>query len=337
MKAVSTPEEQLPGPVFRNDDVLANAAMLYYKDGLTQNEIALRMRVSRATVVNYLRLARDLNIVDIRINGRSFSASNLSKELRDKFGLTDVYVADFCPDSGGSAKDQASGINRHVARVGAAALYEILQPGEMLGVAWGETMQFLSEEVPRRKIENLTVCQMIGSMDSPLVSSAESCAIRISSRLGANCFTLHAPAILTSKDLAEALRNEPVIRNQLKKFTAFDRTLFSVGSCDPAAFTVQSSITSKADFRWYKKQGAVAVLCGRFIDAEGNHIEGEMDARMIAITLSQVKAKGSGILVAGGAGKVGAIRATLAGGYVSHLVTDNQTARGLLEGDGGGS
>ncbi len=325
-----TPEGQNTSPAFRSDDILANAAMLYYKDGLTQNEIALRMRVSRATVVNYLRLAREHNIVDIRINGRSFASSSLSKELRDKFGLTDVYVADFCPHAAGASATHATEINRHVARVGAAALYEILQPGEIVGVAWGETMQFLSEAVPRRAIENLTVCQMIGSMDSPLVSSAESCAIRISSRLGAECYTLHAPAILTTKELAEALRNEPVIKNQLKKFGAFDRTIFSVGSCDPSAFTVQSSITSKSDFKWYKKQGAVAVLCGRFIDAQGDHIKGEMDTRLIGVTLAQVKAKASGILVAGGPGKTCAIHATLKGGYASHLVTDDATARSLM-------
>ena len=39
----------------RNDHLLANVALLYYGEGLTQNEIATRMGVSRASVVNYLR------------------------------------------------------------------------------------------------------------------------------------------------------------------------------------------------------------------------------------------------------------------------------------------
>ncbi len=314
----------------RDDSVLANAALLYYKEGLTQNEIALRLGVSRPTVINYLRLAREQNIVDIRINGASFAVSSLSKELRDKYGLVDVYVAEFGPDRRSPTANLSTLRNQHVARVGAMALHEILQPGDVVGVAWGETIHFLAEEVPRRKIADLTVCQMIGSMTSPLISTAESCAIRISSRLSADCYTLHAPAILTTPELAEALRNEPVIRTQLEKFNSFDRTIFSVGNCDADTHIVQTSITSKSEFDWYTAQGAVGVLCGRFIDDDGNHIIGQMDDRMIGITLSEVKSKGSGVLVAGGPAKLNAIRATLKGGYVSHLVVDDDTARGLM-------
>lgn len=313
----------------RNDGVLANAAMLYYKEGLTQNEIALRMGVSRATVVNYLRLAREMNIVDIRVNGTSFSTSNLSKELRDKFALKDIYIADYSPPDD-TAGNHASLVNQHVARVGAMALHDIVQPGEVLGVAWGETIHFLAEEVPRQKIDNLTVCQMIGSMKSPLISTAESCAIRISSRFGADCYTLHAPAVLTTPELAEALRNEPIIKSQLARFDEFDRTVFSVGNCDANTHIVQTAIASKADFDWYKSQGAVGVLCGRFIDVDGNHIEGSMDDRMIGITLAELRRKASGTLVAGGPSKLRAIQATLAGGYVSHLVIDNETAQQLM-------
>ncbi|MEP3279884.1 MAG: sugar-binding transcriptional regulator [Stappiaceae bacterium] len=312
-----------------HDSVLATAAMLYYKESLTQNEIALRLGVSRPTVINYLRLAREQKIVDIRINGAAFTASNLSRELREKFKLKDVYVADFAPDP--ESENYKAGINRHVARVGAMALHDILQPGDLVGVAWGETMQFLSEDVPYRLIENLTVCQLIGSMSTPLVSAAESVAIRISSRLAAECFTLHAPAVLSTPELAEALRQEPAIRNQLEKLGFLDRAIFSVGNCDSDTPMVQMAITNKDEFDWYRNNGAVGVLCGYFIDKNGQHVKGPVDNRMIGVTLDQVRATGAGILVAGGVAKFNAIQATLNGGYVSHLVTDDLTARRLLD------
>ncbi|MFK8033810.1 MAG: sugar-binding transcriptional regulator [Hyphomicrobiales bacterium] len=317
-------------PVQRNDAVLANAAILYYKEGLTQNEIAKRMGVSRATVVNYLRLARENNIVDIRINGASFSSSKLSKDLKDKFRLRDVYVADYTPDDADSWDNKIENLNRHVARVGAAALYDILKPNDIMGVAWGETIHFLSEEISRGRIEGLTVCQMIGSMKTPLLSAAETCAIRIASRLGADCNTLHTPAVLSSAKLASALRAEPTIKGQLEKFSEFTRTVFSVGNCDINTHVVRSSITTEEEFGWYKSRGAVGVLCGRFIDERGGHIGGSMDDRMIGISLEELRNLNSGILVAGGVEKLSAIRATLAGNYVSHLVVDEKTARELL-------
>lgn len=314
----------------RNDAVLANAAILYYKEGLTQNEIAKRMGVSRATVVTYLRLARENNIVDIRVNGASFSSSKLSKDLKDKFSLNDAYVADYTPDDADGADRRIENLNKHVARVGAAALYDILKPNDVVGVAWGETIHFLSEELSRGRIEGLTVCQMIGSMKTPLLSAAETCAIRIASRLGADCNTLHTPAVLSSAELAAALRAEPIIKSQLEKFSEFTRTIFSVGNCDANTHIVRSSITTGEEFQWYKSRGAVGVLCGRFIDEQGEHIAGSMDDRMIGITLDELRQLNCGVLVAGGPEKLSAIRATLAGKYVSHLVVDENTARQLL-------
>lgn len=313
------------------DSVLANAAILYYKEGLTQNEIALRLGVSRPTVINYLRLAREQNIVDIRISGASFAVSNLSRELRSKLGLVDVYIANFVEE--GEAEDAAHRVhmNRHVAQVGAMALHEILQPGEIVGVAWGETMQFLSNEAPYRIIDDLTLCQLIGSMNTPVVSTAEDCTINLASRLGAVCHTLHAPAILSSSELATALRNEPVIKKQLDRLTSLDRSIFSVGGCQTDSTIVQSAIATEDEFEWYINKGAVGVLCGRFIDEAGEHIAGPIDDRMIGIDLHHLKRKGNGLLVAGGPAKFDAVTATLAGGYVSHLVTDERTAQRLLE------
>lgn len=313
------------------DSILANTAVLYYKEGLTQNEIAMRLGVSRPTVINYLRLAREQKIVDIRINGASFAVSNTSRKLRARFNLADVYIASFTAGGDPAEIVYKAQINRHVAQVGAMALHDILQPGEMVGIAWGETIYHLANEAPYGIIDNLTVCQMIGSMTTPLVSTAEGCAISLASRLGAECHTLHAPAILTSSKLAASLRKEPVIMEQLERLKTIDRSIFSVGNCDSDTPIVQSAITTDEEFDWYRAQGAVGVLCGRFIDCSGAHIRGPMDDRMIGIDLSDLKERANGLLVAGGPAKFEAISATLKGGYVSHLVTDEQTARALLE------
>ena len=315
----------------RNDAVLANVAILYYKDGLTQSEIAKRIGVSRATVVNYLRQAREQNIVDIRINGTSFSVSKLSKDLREAFGLEDVYVASVFPGPDVNPEKLAKDIRRHVARVGAMAVYDLVQPGDVLGVAWGETIQWLSEEMPRGNVRNLTICQMIGSMKSPLLPASETSSIRIASSLGAECYTLHAPAILSSKEIAEALKNEPIIHAQLQKLTELTKVLFSVGNSSETTHLVQSGIASTEELRWYRQHGAVGVICGRFIDAQGQHVVGEMDSRMIGVTPAGIKAVDCGIMVASGAEKIEAIKAALAGHYAKYLVTDETTGKLLLD------
>ncbi len=314
----------------RDDSLLANVAILYYKDGLTQSDIAQRLGVSRASVVNYLRQAREQNLVDIRINGASFSVSRLSTDLRDAYGLEDVYIATAYPDADDGPEKLSATLRRQVARVGAMAVYDLLQPGDVLGVAWGETIQWLSEEMPRGAVRNLTVCQMNGSMKPPLAPAAETCSIRISSALGADCFTLHAPAILSSREIAEALRREPIIRAQLRKLRELTKALFSVGTCSKATLIVQTGIVTAKQMQWYVEHGAVGVLCGRFIDAQGRHVEGDMDERAIGVTPADLKKAKAGILVASGSEKVEAVKAVLAGGYARYLVIDEDAGKLLL-------
>lgn len=314
----------------RNDELLTAVALLYYKDGLTQSEIATRLRVSRASVVNYLRQAHEQNIVDIRIDGVSYSCSSLSRDLREAYALEDVYVATTYPAPGASPEVLAQETRRQVARVGAMAVHGLVQPGDVLGVTWGETIQALAEEMPRSAVKDLTICQMIGSMKSPLLPAAETSAIRIASCLGADCHTLHAPAILSSPEIAQALMREPIIHAQLEKLKELTKALFSVGNMSESTHSVRSGIVTAREMRWYRDHGAVGVICGRFIDARGEHVEGQVDARMIGVTPAELRRVEAGILVAAGSDKLEAIRAALVGRFARYLVTDESTGRQLL-------
>ncbi len=315
----------------RGDYQLATTAILYYKDGLTQNEIAKRLGVSRATVINYLRLARENGIVDIRINGSSFSANNLAKELKNKLDLEDVYIASVFDDGSSTEADAEEYSLRQVARVAAMALCEIVFPNDILGVAWGKTIHTLAEELPLLSKPGLSVYQLIGSMKSPLLIAAETCAINIARRFAADCYTLHAPAILSTKELAEGLRAEPIIKSQLEQLNRMNRTLFSVGSCLARTHLLQSGIATVKELKWYIKNGAVGIICGRFIDAAGKQVIGPLDERMIGVTIEQLRNAGNGILVVSGQHKIEATKAAISGGFATHLIIDEQTGKALLK------
>lgn len=322
-------ERQDRSPAVKNDALLANVAILYYKDGLTQNDIAKRLGVSRPTVVAYLRQARELNIVDIRINGASFTVSNLSREIKDAFGLKDVYLASMF--SSDDESQETADTLRHVACAGAMAVYDLLRPSDVLGVAWGQTIQCLAEEMPRGVIRGVKICQMIGSMKSRTLPAPETSSIRIAASLGADCFTLHAPALLSSAEVAAALKREPLIRSQLANFSILTKSLFSVGSCQPNTQIVKSGIATAEQVAWYQARGARAVICGRFVDENGEHVTGELDDRMIGIRPEELRAVPEGIMVASGLDKVEAMLACLSGGYARYLVTDEVTGLQLLK------
>ena len=66
--------------------------------------------------------------------------------------------------------------------------------------------------------------------------------------------------------------------------------------------------------------------------AEGNHVRTALCDRTLCLDPSRLSEIPLVIGVAAGRDKVEALRATLRGGYLSALVTDESTARSLLEG-----
>lgn len=304
------------------DDIVVETAWLYYEDGLNQNEIAAVLDVSRATVVNYLQLARERGFVQVRLAHEAFTGHRLAMELRETFGLSAAFVL--------PQREETVDIAARVVRGAADWLPSLLAPGDRLGVAWGKTIYDVAECLEPRPIADLTVLQLVGSMATPYGFSADVCSSNVARKLGATCVNLHVPAILSDAEIARTLREEQLIAAQFEAMNSFNKTLFAVGSCTEQSHVVSSGVATRRELAWYLDRGAVGVLCGRFIDSEGAHIEGPLDERMMAVDLERLREREMGILVSAGADRVSAAVAAIHGGYVTHLVTGEADAEAML-------
>lgn len=306
------------------ESIVIEAAWMYYHDGLNQSEIAKLLQVSRATVVNYLQEARERGYIRISLEPSAFTSHQLAQDLRDKFNLQAAFVL-------------PTGINTpeeslmRVARGAAEWLPSLLASGDRLGVAWGRTVYEVAEAVEQTTTKDVTVNQLVGSMATPYGFTAEVCSAHMAQNLGAKCINLHAPAVLSDPDLAARLRDEPIIHAQLEALSHCNKAIFAAGSCAPDSHIVSSGVASNEDLDWYVQQGATGVLCGRFIDAQGQPIVGALDDRMIGVELDKLQDLDMGLLVSDGADKVAPMLAAIAGGYVTHVVTSNETARLMLK------
>src|SRR5258708_20493803 len=75
-----------------SEELLLRVAWFYYKDELTQDEIARRLSVSRASVGRMLDRARRIGLVTINLSTEYLDAFELSRRLRDTFGLDEALV-----------------------------------------------------------------------------------------------------------------------------------------------------------------------------------------------------------------------------------------------------
>lgn len=307
--------------------LLSNVALLYYGEGLTQGEIAKRMKVSRATVVNMLRESRDLGIVDIRVDGRHLSGSTLSRDLRETFKLQDVYVA----EPGGGTPLERSNTLAQLGRVAATAVLDIVEPGDRVGIAWGETIMAVAEAMPMNRVQDIEVCQLIGSMMSERVPASENCTIQIAAKLGAQCFTLHAPGLISDAALARQIRREPTINAQLARLKGLDFCIYSIGNTAPETHLVAAGMATPEALDVARGEGAVGIVCCRYIDAHGQEIQLPPSDRVIAAETSDLRAARKKLLIVCGTDRRDATLAALRGDLVTHLCVDSTLARALLD------
>src|SRR5438477_60239 len=129
---VRTEHDGRPG----SEELLLRVAWFYYKDELTQDEIARRLSVSRASVGRMLDRARKVGLVTISLNAGRLDAFEVSSKLRRAFGLTEALVV---PDYEKEPADRHV-LNSRIGLGGAQFMSTHLRPGGTLGVGWGDTV-----------------------------------------------------------------------------------------------------------------------------------------------------------------------------------------------------
>lgn len=301
--------------------VVVRAAWLYYKDGLTQAEIAKRLIVSRATVGRLLNTAREEGIVRFEISTDHLSAFELSKDLRARYGLTDAIVV---PRISIGPRDQET--NQRLAEAAAAYLRRFLRPGAVIGVGWGDTVMRILFALTRDSLTGVTIAAVAGGIDA---YTREVTATN-SNGLNAHLRIIPAPLVASSARIAEALREDASVTGVLRLAESAVATLTGVGSNGPQASSIRAGLFTDARVESYRELGAVGDMLGEWFAADGSVVRGAGWDRRIGMSIEQLREMPNVIGVAGGIEKVDAIAGALRGRYLDVLITDEDVAEALV-------
>lgn len=308
-------------PVEFGGDPVVWAAWLYYEERMTQEEVAERLGVSRATVVNVLQEARDRGIVTIAVSPKHLQSVRISHALSELYALENCVIV---PDDGGRRPDF-----ERIGQAGAQVLAKILEDHDVLGVAWGRTVLALSEALPEARRPGISVVQIAGSAIGTAEFSPELCTSNIAHRIGARCINLHAPGIVSRPEIKTLFMKEPELVRQFEIIRSCTKILFGVGGFENAGTVLSSGYMTPQTVKPYVERGGIAVVAGRVLDSSGKAVLGSLDDQMIGLTLRELIKIPERICVAGGLDKVDAIEGVLRGGYATLLVTDELTAEAL--------
>ncbi len=300
-----------------------DAAKLYYA-GLTQQEVAQRLHVSRPTVSKLLAYARRRGFVRIEIYDPREQDPMLLDTLRERFNLLDVRLVS--PVGPGEDLLRAA-----LGREGARLLSSLVRDGDRIGAVGSRTLVELArslEPVHRHHVELVQMAR--GLLPAERGLDEEACLVRMAQAFDAHLHLLDMPLVLGSIAERNDLHRAPRGCRVMEMVDQVRIALFTVGEIHSDLQHLGHEVLSAAEREALIERGA-GDLCSHFIDVHGRICLPDLTHRTTGITLAELRRKEQKILVAGGEAKAPVIRAALANGYVNRLITDVSAARGVLE------
>ncbi len=311
--------------VNKDRDTLIDVARKYYIDGLSQQEIARYLNISRPSVSNLLKRCRDENIVEIRIQESNDSLVNaLAERLRTEFKLNSVTVVP-------SAEDMQSTLNA-AGKAAADILESRLKNRLKVGLSWGSSLFHAVKELSSQTVVDLEVIQMTGSlgMANPAFDGFE-LARNLAQKLNGSCRLIQAPALVSNLDLKRLLLKEPPIARTMDMMDSLDLALAGLSSDKPEhSSLVREGFQDITEAEMIQSKGGIGHICGLHYDRNGEFLDISQNHRVIGIEQNQLKNIPHLIAVACGAEKAQAISGALNGGFVDTLITDEHAALRIL-------
>ena len=240
-------------------------AWFYYKDELTQDEIAKRLSVSRASVGRMLDRARKVGLVSINLNADHLNAFEVSRQLRRVFGLAEALVV---PDHA-SGEGSRPALNARLGLGGAQFMSTHLRPGGSLGVGWGDTVSRVIAATNFGAVGPVRMVSLTGGVDAYLPAFLSSKGEGAAEGEMTSATVIPTPIVASTPELAAALKAEPAIQQVLKQACGVEQAIVGVGTPTADATIVQMGYLEALDIRELGDHHVVGDILGQFFDASG--------------------------------------------------------------------
>ncbi|WP_274436493.1 sugar-binding transcriptional regulator [Alicyclobacillus sp. ALC3] len=313
----------------QDEELLVRVAWEYYINQSSQAELAEKMGISRPTVSRLIKRARESGIVNISINSDFGPCIELEERLKSKFNIK--YAA-IVPTGKLSSVDVYGALGHAAARYVNSNLKRL----RSIAVGWGRTIASIPSHAridPGVTEHSLTeVVEMIGNFTSTGKSlHSLRLSLNLAQAYGATASVLSAPALTVDAATCETLKSHTQIKSVFDKARQADLAIASLGTVDKSSTLFRLGLLNDDEFEELVHLGAVGEVLGRFFDGSGRAIPTSLDDRLVGLTLEELVRIPAVMIVASGGQKVRPIRAALEGGIITHLVTDENTAIGVLE------
>lgn len=307
----------------RLDDA-ARAGWLYYVAGNTQDQIAAKLRISRQAAQRLVSLAVSEGLVRVRIDHPIASCMDLARQLGRRYALDLVNVVPSDPDSPSTTIG--------VAEAAAAEIERRLQSPDpvVMALGTGRTLKAAVEQLPAMECPQHKVVSLTGNIAPDGSAAFYNVIFTLADTVKARSFPMPLPVIASSPEEREMLLGQPMIQPTLALAARADVTFIGIGDLGPNAPLYEDGFITDAELKALQKAGAVAEIVGWAFDRDGRMIDGITNDRVAS---APIPSRERSLVVASAMGsrKLPGIRAAVNRRLVNGLITDENTARALID------
>jgi len=302
-------------------DLAARAAWLSFVGGLTQDQIAAELGISRQRAQRLVARAAAEGLVRVRIDHPVAACLELERDLRRRYGLTLVRVA---PDAGGGDPLAA------LAPVAAPELERLFQQEQPMTMALGtgRSLRLSVEHMQSLDGARHRLVSLLGNVAPDGSASLYEVIIRLAEKTGAPHYPMAIPVVAASAEELALYRGLPHVRAARELALAADIAVVGIGQMGLDAPLLVDGFISGEQHAALAGAGAVGELAGHAFDAEGRFVDHPVNQRIVGVRVPVGRMPV--FCLGAGPAKLPALRAALRGGLIQQLVTDERTARALL-------
>jgi DNA-binding transcriptional regulator LsrR (DeoR family) len=305
----------------QNDDA-ARAGWLYYVGGLTQDQIALSMGISRQRAQRLVAKAVSDGLIRVRIDHPITACLELERDLCARFGLTRARVA---PGLGPGVDPV-----RAIAPVAAAELERIFATADpkIIALGTGRTLRAAVDEMQVMDCPHHKVVSLIGNVAPDGSASFFEVIMRVADKTSAPHYPMAVPVV--AKDEADRAHYHalPHVQNTRELAARADFTVVGIGQMGQDAPLLQDGFVSARELADLRNAGAVGEIAGWAYDGEGRYLDLGINRMVCGVKVPQNRAPV--ICIGAGVTKQAPLLAALKGRLITELITDEATADWLL-------
>ncbi|MFB2553678.1 sugar-binding transcriptional regulator [Ensifer soli] len=304
-------------------DLRTRAAWMYYKEGLTQDQIAQELGLTRTKVLRMLATARTDGTVQIRVLTRHSHCVELERQIEKRYRLERAIVVPM--------PQRADMVPEIIGTVLGEYLTDVLKPNMTIGLGWGKTLSSCLPSIPQQSQAGISVVSLLGGLTRVSTFNPSELAWRLGDRLSAESYLIAAPVYAPDERTRTALLTHPGIREVFRRSENLDLAVVSVGDLSPSSTFGRYGLLEKEEMASLERAGAVGDVLCRFMNADGAVLDHDINHRVVAVDPQTLRSARKIVLASGGWHKLPVIRASMRLLSPHVLITDEQVAERLLD------